>query len=164
MIKILFRIFIGLLSGLAIYLGYYWKKLHIEYINVYQSYNQYALSIIGERNILQDPYGYADLFLNELHTILNINSTHWKLELNTTKYIIESIPLVNDFKEHYIPLQRCNAFIYSSLSIDEIFNYMTSPDGFLLLDPVSDETSLKDPPVLAYDWNRGIYIIYIIYL
>ena len=50
------------------------------------------------------------------------------------------------YKDHGMPIQRGRFYIYASISENDLFQYMVSPKGFILIDPASTEESLSDPP------------------
>jgi len=59
------------------------------------------------------------------------------------------------YKDHGMPIQRGRFYIYASISENDLFQYMVSPKGFILIDPASTEESLSDPPITSFDWNEG---------
>ncbi|KAJ1415081.1 hypothetical protein B484DRAFT_454654 [Ochromonadaceae sp. CCMP2298] len=140
-----------LLSALC---GYQLHLLQASYQLVFDKCTVNA-TISGERDPLLDTYLFAREVLLEAEAVLALPSAALHVERNESGLLVESVPLGGVLAALGIPLQRARATIYSRMNGSRVFEYMSSPPAFALLDPLSDADTHREPPLLSVDWAHG---------
>ena len=93
---------------------------------------------------------HADLIINEAFNIFNLNG--WKIEKNKN-ILVESIKVSGDLESSNILLMRSRGVI--DKNANDVFSLLVSPEGFAILDPVSDPEDHKKPVIEEYEWKAS---------
>lgn len=104
--------------------------------------------IIGEEEI-ENPVEFADKMMEEAERIWA--GKNWRKESNKNNVMVESKPVSGAFSDSGILMMRSLGQI--SGNANHIFNFLTSPEGFAVLDPISKPEDHIHPPLEIYDWR-----------
>eukprot|EP01039_Chlorochromonas_danica_P000094 gene94-101_t len=114
--------------------------------------------LLPEVPITSDPYSHAGRMVEEAELIWASNSTSWKEETQwffmwqRQSILVESKVVAGPLSVFGLPVLR--ATITFNASADELFEFLTSVEGFRVIDPLSDPTSL-DHVIKKWDWEYG---------
>ena len=113
------------------------------------------LHLLGTTNLTAiKPYKLADAMIEEATFIWNQPSgTEWLSEINNTALLVESKPVLIDGKKVNLPLQRAVAMT-NCTSAKDLFDFMMSPEGFEVIDPISNPQDFYAAPISSYSWGR----------
>ena len=110
--------------------------------------------ILGEQPLGQsagDAAAFAQQMFDEADRLWR--SDGWKKETERNGILVESKPVAGPFAPSGIRVMRSRGVL--SASADEVFALLVSPEGFALLDPMSDKEDHKLPPLQSYPWRKG---------
>lgn len=106
--------------------------------------------LMGEA-YLDDPANFAEQMVEEAERMWK--TTGWKKEYEKMGLIVESKAVSGPFESSGVRVTRSSGIIYASA--EETFEMLTSPEGYAVIDPVSDPDDHKKPPLQVYDWKPG---------
>lgn len=106
--------------------------------------------LLGEQKI-ENPQEFAEKMFEETKRMLK--TTGWKEEVKKNGVLVESKKISGVYKEAGVFVTR--AFGELDINADEFFEYMTSPKGYAVIDPVSDPNDHSKEPIEVYSWNKG---------
>ncbi len=107
-----------------------------------------AENIIGEES-LENPVEFAERMVEEAERIWT--GHNWRKESQKKGVLIESKPVSGVFADSGILMMRSSGQL--SGKAKRIFEFLTSPEGFAVLDPVSKPEDHTHPPIEVYDWK-----------
>ena len=114
---------------------YYYLKIQAPYVTSLRNPN--GLEIIGEVDIESYP-DLANEYLKELDRLL-AKSSAWVRETVKSKHFsltVESTNVRGPMRAADMPMQR-GTWIVHNCSSDELYEFLTSPEGFRVIDPVT---------------------------
>ncbi len=107
-----------------------------------------AENIIGEESF-ENPVEFVERMVEEAERIWT--GQNWHKESHKNGVLIESKPVSGAFADSGILMMRCLGRI--SGNAKQIFEFLTSPEGFAMLDPVSKPEDHTHSPIEGYDWK-----------
>jgi len=106
--------------------------------------------IFGEQFVADAP-AFAALMMAEANRMWA--SEGWKPERRRGGVFVESKPVDGPFKGTGILVMRSAGLVRAEPQV--IFDFLVSPEGYAVLDPVSNPQDHKHPPLEVYDWLPG---------
>jgi len=106
--------------------------------------------LIEERNV-DDPSEFANLMFEEVNRMLT--TTGWKTEYQKKGLLVESKPISGPLAESGVLVTRASAIIKASAQAT--FDMLVSPEGYAVIDPVSNPEDHKVPPIEIFEWKEG---------
>jgi hypothetical protein len=127
------------------------RWIHYQHTLINKAYKDvlslpFTEHLIGEELITSSKaVNLSKEFENELLTILSSKNSSWYTEtasptFNHQKLLVQSKPVRGPLEHHRIPLQRASWFVYNCTS-KGLFNFLVSPEGFSVIDPVITRSS-----------------------
>ncbi len=104
--------------------------------------------LIGEERLTDAPK-FAMRMYDEAERMFR--TTGWKIESIKDGVLVESKPVSGSFEQSGVLVTR--AFGSVDADADTLFKYMTSPQGYAVIDPVSDPADHEKQPLEVYDWK-----------
>jgi hypothetical protein len=118
---------------------YVWMGLEASYDRVQSMDDSLGINIIGEKDVTLSTNQLADSMIAELNQAFESNRG-WLPENVThnyyTAFVVESKKTVGDLAAAKQPTQR-SSWIMDDCNADKLYNFLISPQGFLVIDPVS---------------------------
>jgi len=111
----------------------------------------HAKEMIQGEQFITDAPAFAELMMAEANRIWTSDS--WKLESKAHGVIVESKPVAGPFEHTGIFVMRSAGIV--NADPQETFNYLVSPEGYAILDPVSNPEDHQHPPLEKYSWRVG---------
>lgn len=121
------------------------KRLQSKRVNAHVG----GIQVIGE-SYVDHPQEFAEAMIEEVNDIWQ--TTGWKVEHNSKNLCVESKPVIGVFESSGILMTRAEGVVNTSAS--KLFNLLTSPEGFAIIDPVSSPEDHKKPPLESYQWKE----------
>lgn len=106
--------------------------------------------VLGEQFVSDAP-ALAALMLAEANRMWA--SGGWKLETRRGAVTVESKPVDGPFAGTGILMMRSAAIVWAEPQV--VFDFLVSPEGYAVLDPVSNPADHKLPPLEVYNWLPG---------
>ncbi len=131
------------------------NQTHIEktLLNLYKNRVPHSAGkeyLIGEEVVVDAPE-FAQRMFDEANRMFL--TTGWKIEKDKDGLLIESKPVDGPFKSSNVLVTRASSVI--DINADILFKYMTSPEGYAVIDPVSDPDDHNKKPLEIYPWKEG---------
>lgn len=133
------------------------KKYEVEVNRTLTEYSRKRIEnsvgkeyLIGEQEITDAP-AFANKMFGEANRMFA--SSGWKEEYNKKGILVESKEVSGIFEKSGVLVTRAKATL--NISADTLFEYMTSPEGYAIIDPVSDPNDHKKEPLEVYEWEEG---------
>ena len=104
-----------------------------------------------EERFIEDAPAFAEIQFDEVHRLLS--STGWKKESQTNRLLIESKPVAGPLAASGVFITRASGIIKASAQ--STFDLLVSPEGYAVIDPVSNPEDHKNPPLEIYAWREG---------
>ncbi len=105
--------------------------------------------IISEEEIKDAPK-HAEKMIAEANRMFN--STGWKDESNKDGLLVQSKKVSGTFEKSGIFVTRATSDL--DVNADKLFEYITSPEGYAVIDPVSDPNDHSKKPLEVYKWKK----------
>lgn len=106
--------------------------------------------LIGEEFVTNAPE-HAEKMIAEANRMFK--TTGWKIESNKNGVLVESKPVCGVFESANVCVTRATAEI--EVNAKAFFDLMVSPEGYAIIDPVSDSDDHKEPPLEIYNWKEN---------
>jgi len=106
--------------------------------------------LIGEERI-SDAGAFAERMLCEAERMWS--STGWKVESQRDGLLIESKAVSGVFESAGLRVTRCAGEIEAPAEVT--FSMLISPEGYAVIDPISDPADHDRPPLETYAWRPG---------
>ncbi len=106
--------------------------------------------LIGEENITNAPL-FANRMIEEANRIFL--TTGWKIESDKNGLLVESKPVCGPFENSGVLVTRASRVLKANA--DKLFQYMTSAEGYAVIDPVSDPSDHSKKPLEVYNWKEN---------
>ena len=104
-----------------------------------------------EERVVEEPNEFAELILDEVNRMLI--TTGWKTEYQKKGLLVESKPISGPLAASGVLVTRANAVVKASAQAT--FDLLVSPEGYAVIDPVSNPEDHKTPPLEVYKWKEG---------
>jgi len=104
-----------------------------------------------EERVVEDPTDFAELMFDEVYRLLA--TTGWKKEYQKKGLLIESKPICGPLAISGVLVTRASAVVKASAQAT--FDMLVSPEGYAVIDPVSNPGDHKTPPLEIYKWKEG---------
>lgn len=99
----------------------------------------------------EDPVAHAERMIAEANRIFR--TTGWAVESNKDGLLVESKPVGGAFAKAEICVARASGII--NADAEAFFQFITSPKGYAVIDPVSDPDDHEKEPLEIYPWKEG---------
>ncbi len=109
-----------------------------------------AEPVLGEQRVGTGG-DFADRMLSEARE--SWTSANWRKVSHRRGVLVESKPVAGSFASSGVLHTRSVGVIEASA--DATFAMLTSPQGYAVIDPVSDPADHERPPLESYDWRPG---------
>lgn len=106
--------------------------------------------LIEEVNIADAPT-HAKKMIDEANRMFQ--TTGWKFESNRNGVLVESKAVSGVFESANVFVTRASGMIQAEAS--KFFQFMVSPKGYAIIDPVSDPDDHEKAPLEVYQWKEG---------
>ncbi len=80
-------------------------------------------------------------------------TTGWKVESNKNGLLVESKPVDGVLRSSGVDVTRASGIIHANAQ--KFFEFITSPEGYAVIDPVSDPDDHSKEPLEVYPWHEG---------
>lgn len=104
--------------------------------------------LLGEEE-LENPVEFANLMFDETKRMLK--TTGWKIESEKNNVYIESKNISGPYSESKVLITRACSVL--NINAKEFFEYITSPEGYAVIDPVSNPDDHTKKPLEVYKWK-----------
>lgn len=104
--------------------------------------------LIEERSV-EDPVRTAEEMVAEVERMLH--TTGWKMELEKDGLLVESKPVKGPLGAAGISVTRAGRIV--EYPCGDTFQFLTSPEGYAVIDPACDPEDHKTPPLEVYAWG-----------
>lgn len=153
---VVFYLSILLVVAFSVLVAYFWQLLQNEYHSVFTAAT--PIHIIEEEFVV-NPHNHASRMFNEAEIIWKSDSKEWKRQplidpswgtnFNLT---VESRPIAGPLSIFKVPISRASAIV--NASADSLFKFLTSPQGYQVIDPLSDPATF-DQHLERFPWANG---------
>lgn len=92
---------------------------------------------------------HADEMIQEANIMFS--TTGWKVESDKGGLVVESKPVSGIFEKSGIYVTRASSIV--KCEGNKFFNFMTSPKGYAIIDPVCDPDDHEKEPLEVYPWR-----------
>lgn len=106
--------------------------------------------LIEERTV-ENPAEFATAMFDEVHRLLS--TTGWKTHYHKNELCIQSKPISGPLASSGVHVTRASGVIKASAKA--LFEFLVSPEGYAVIDPVSNPEDHKVPPLEVYEWKEG---------
>lgn len=106
--------------------------------------------LIAEEEVVDGP-AHAQRMIAEANRMFK--TTGWKVECDNKILCVESKAVSGDFEKAGVLVTRSSGVIKADGR--KFFEYMTSPKGYAVIDPVSDPDDHEKEPLERYQWGDG---------
>lgn len=106
--------------------------------------------LIGEAFVENGPQ-YAERMFEEVERMWK--TTGWQVESKKHGVIVESKPISGDLASSGILVTRSSGVVQANAQ--QTFDMLVSPEGYGVIDPVSNKEDHEIPPFEVYDWKDG---------
>lgn len=104
-----------------------------------------------EERYVEEPFEFAALMFDEVNRLLT--TTGWKTEYQKNGLRVESKPISGPLAVSGVLVTRASAVVKASAQAT--FDMLVSPEGYAVIDPVSNPEDHKIPPLEIYKWKEG---------
>lgn len=111
----------------------------------------FGREFIIEERLVEKPSDFAEAMFEEVNRLLS--TTGWKTEYNKKGMLIESKPISGPLADSDVFVTRANRIVRASAK--ETFDLLVSPEGYAVIDPVSNPEDHRNPPLETYEWKAG---------
>lgn len=122
---------------------YYYLNIQVPYLSALR--NPDGLEIIGEVDVEHYP-NLADEYLKELNALLEAHPA-WVKEDTRSKHpslVLENANVRGPLRASGMPMQR-GRWTVDNCSSGELYEFLISPEGFAVIDPVSTSSISPHP-------------------
>ncbi len=106
--------------------------------------------LIGEEYITDAPAHAQKMFAEAKKMFA---TTGWATELNKDGLIVQSKPIDGVLKASGVDVTRASGIVKANAQ--KFFDFITSPKGYAVIDPVSDPDDHSKKPLQVYDWHEN---------
>lgn len=108
-----------------------------------------ATHLIGEEP-LRDAVGLADRLVDQAERIWAEPDTGWRTTWRRSGLLVQATEVTGPFAPAGVLVTRAVGDLRSDAP--GVFSFLVSPQGFAVIDPLSDEADHHRPPLATFDW------------